>query len=137
MENRKYIKKNKGFSILEVLFAIVILSFALSIIFVLLNSMFKVVNRVKELSLHVDKTPIIFSASSPFIHEKNIENYKSELFPLPQYNTKELCNKEDCSPFSTTFIASLEKNDTVFNTKYFSNIIFIPLKTNNKEKNES
>jgi prepilin-type N-terminal cleavage/methylation domain-containing protein len=137
MNNMRYINKKKGFTILEVLFAIVILSFSLSIIFVLLNSMFKVVSRVKELSFHIDKTPIIFSAYSPLIHAKNIENYKSEFFSIPYYSEKELYNKEDCSSFTTTFIASLPKDKNFFNTEYFSNIIFIPAKKNTKEKNES
>lgn len=133
----KYIKKNKGFTILEVLFAIVILSFSLSIIFVLLNNMFKVVSKVKELSFHIEKTPILFSSTSPFLHKKNIENYKSEFFNIPEYSKKELFNTEDCRNFTTTFIASLEKNEDRLATGFFSNIIFIPLKKNQKEQDES
>ena len=132
-----YKRKNKGFTILEVLFAIVILSFALSTIFILLNNMFKIVHRVKELSLNIDKTPLIYSASSPFIHYKNIENYKSDFFPLPQYNKTILFNQEQFIQFTTTFIASLNQDEDDIKKKFFSNIIFIPLKQNNKEKNES
>jgi prepilin-type N-terminal cleavage/methylation domain-containing protein len=133
----KYTKKNKGFSILEVLFAIVILSFSLSVIFVLLNNMFKVVAKVKELSFHIEKTPILFSSTSPLMHKKNIENYKSEFFNIPEYSKKELLNTEDCQHFTTTFIASLERNENKVATQYFSNIIFIPLKKNQKVQNES
>lgn len=130
-------RKKRGFTIIEVLFAIVILSFALSAIFVLLNSMFKVVNKVKELSFNIDKTPIVYSVSSPLIHHKNIENYKSDIFNIPRYCKINIFNEENCKSFITTFIAEFCENENIFKKQYFSNIIFIPLKKNDKEKNES
>ena len=126
------INKKKGFTILEVLFAIVILTFALSMIFILLNTMFKTVGRVKQLSVLMDKTPLVYSSSSPLIHNKNIENYKSDFFTIPQYSQMHNYHEGDCANLSTIFIASLSDDKDILNTQYFSNIIFMTLQKKNK-----
>ena len=82
---KNIISKKNGFTILEVLFAVVILTFALSSIFVLLNNMFKTVHKIKELSFNIDSTPILYSAFSPLIYHKNIENYDYENYDLHHY----------------------------------------------------
>ncbi len=129
-------KKKNGFTILEVLFAIVILSFSLSTIFVLLNNMFKIVSKVKSLSLSIDKSPIIFSSSSPLIHHKNIENYKSKFSSFNNYNKTSTFNEGSCSQLTTTHICAVQDNENILDKQYYSNIVFIPSKINQREKNE-
>jgi prepilin-type N-terminal cleavage/methylation domain-containing protein len=129
-------KKNKGYSLLEILFAIVILSFALSTIFITLNNMFKSMYQAKKLSYNINKTPIIYSQASPIINYQKIENYKSELYSLMEMI--EIKNYEDStlSPWqlTTLFLGSFQDNQNKSEQKLFSNIIFIPLK--NKESDE-
>lgn len=128
-------KKNQGFSLLEILFAIVILSFSLSTIFIALNNMFKSMHQTKKVSYHINQTPIIYSQASPIINNNKIENYKSELYSLMEIiNIK---NYEDDSlsqwQLNTLFIVYF-KDQNKLEEKLISNIIFIPLK--NKESDE-
>jgi hypothetical protein len=129
-------KKNQGFTIIEALFATVILSFALSTIFILLNSLFKGVGKSKELSVYIDNTPILFSYLSPIIHYKEVQDYNSNVFSLPKYNKESPYNEGDLKDFSNLKIFYNEEVGVVINLKYYANLIYFPIQKS-KDKNET
>jgi prepilin-type N-terminal cleavage/methylation domain-containing protein len=130
-----YIKKNKnGFTILEVLFATIIFSVSISFIFVLLTSLFKGLNRSRDISMKINHTPLIFSYLSPFLSMNQIKEYKSDIFILPQYHQEYMYNEEKFNNFSTLYVCYNDNNsEVIVNKKYYGNIIYKPLKKN-KEK---
>ena len=71
--------KTKGFSILEVLFALVIFTAASSSIFLFMKNMLNTTKKTKERSIKIEQFPLVFSARSPLIDQGGaIENIKEK-----------------------------------------------------------
>ena len=71
--------KTKGFSILEVLFALVIFTAASSSIFIFMKNMLNTTKKTKERSIKIEQYPLVFSARSPLIDQGNaVENIKEK-----------------------------------------------------------
>lgn len=104
------LKKKSGFTLLEVLFAVVILSIALSTIFVFLNNMFGIVKKTKNFSYTIEMSPLVFSSYSPLLNKGTIKSDRSE---------------EPNSNFIFYTIHSNETDDLIPHLKYLKRIEYI------------
>ena len=133
---KKFLKnKKKGFSLLETMFAIAFVSYALINLFLLLNSFLKTTTRYVNISNYLNKMRIIYSDSDPTIIDINIKSEKDNI--LVERLIKDDSKKEN----EENTLKRLRIKDESENIKKNNNnqsdiqiIKLIELRNNNSEK---
>lgn len=130
----KLLLKKSGFTLLEVLFAVVILSFALSTIFVFLNSMFRTVKKIKNISYQIDRTPLVYSFDSFIVKNIKVNNYESEKFKIIFYSNTNLISENTLKNVKNIYSLEYVSDQNNVNEKKFGNMIFIPEEKKDEQK---
>lgn len=130
----KLLLKKSGFTLLEVLFAVVILSFALSTIFVFLNSMFRTVKKIKNISYQIDRTPLVYSFDSFIVKNIKVNNYESEKFKIIFYSNTNLISENTLKNVKNIYGLEYVSDQNNVNEKKFGNMIFIPEEKKDEQK---
>lgn len=66
-----YKKREKGFTMFEVLLALMIFSFSILQICVLLNNIFKKASYTKSVGITIEESPFVYGATSPLLKKNN------------------------------------------------------------------
>ena len=79
-----YKKRERGFTMFEVLLALMIFSFAILQICVLLNNMLKKASYTKSMGITIEETPFIYGATSPLLKKNDNTKEGGDVFGYEQ-----------------------------------------------------
>lgn len=134
-----YKKKKKGFTMFEVLLALMIFSFAILQICVLLNNMLKKASYTKSIGIKIEETPLVYSAVSPLLKKNNNMKEMKDVFGYEQVSVdlaEFMVDKKDKKRnlIENVFIGIKKYNKFDVGTIYSNFFLVLPEKLN-KENN--
>jgi len=131
-------KKTKGFSLLEVMFAIVFIGSSFAIIFSLMTHFIKITNNITDKSNNIVENKIVFSENDPMFFSRDEKEDKNN---NKKFEKKEISKNSNLSKYENLIQVDVvkknnEKNENNFKNNTFKQALYKVELEKKQEKND-